>query len=139
MWRFRGTPFYIAHQAQRLGITQVLADRSRHNPEIYRAAVLLSQLCERYHSLRKEGDEPIMGPAELGQIKGTLGQIELELQKLHMLAATADVMAGEAWAAFGLEPPERSFRVISQYDDARPTPHHNGSTPAVDSLLIESG
>ncbi len=89
MWRFRGTPHYLNEQARRLGITQVLADRARNNPEIYRCAVLLAQLCERYHSTRQEGGKPAFGFAEKNQIKGTLGQVELELQKLHMLAATA--------------------------------------------------
>jgi hypothetical protein len=138
VWRYRGTPYYLAHQAQRLGITQVLADRARHNPEVYRASCLLAQLCERYHNSRKEDGQPILGAVEIAQVKGTLEQVELERHKLHLLAATADAMLDEAWAAFGLEPPRRSFQVTSLYDDARPIPHHNGTAPAVESL-IESG
>jgi hypothetical protein len=112
MWRFRGTPHYLAAQAKRLGITQVLADKARHNPEIYRLAVLLAQLCERYHKVPKEDGRPVFWPTELAQVKGTLEQCELELSKLHMLAATADAMLAEAWQAFGLDEPVRRFTVI---------------------------
>jgi hypothetical protein len=111
MWRFRGSPHYLDQQAQRLGITQVLADRARHNPEIYRLSVLLAQLSERYHRARKENGKPLLYTTELAQIKGTLEQCELELQKLHLLAAAADGMLDEAWHAFGCEPPERLFEV----------------------------
>jgi hypothetical protein len=134
MWRFRGTPHYLTAQAQRLGITQVLADRARHNPEIYRCAALLAQLCERYHAARKEDGVPIFGRLELDQIKGTLGQCEQELQKLHMLAATSSAMLAEAYAAFDLEPPSRPFEVMS--DDLETPPHTlrlgNGTVGALD-------
>jgi hypothetical protein len=140
VWRFRGNPHHLDRQARRLGISQVLADRARHNPEIYRLGVLLAQLCERYHRARKEDGKPVFYTVELAQIKGTLEQCELELQKLHMLAGAADTMLGEAWRAFEFEPPKRSFAIISDHDndDARPIPHSNGTTPAVETL-IESG
>jgi hypothetical protein len=118
MWRFRGSPHYLDHQARRLGITQILADRARHNPEIYRLSVLLAQLSERYHRGRKENGKPVFYMTELAQIKGTLEQCELELQKLHLLAAAADTMLGDAWHAFSLEPPKRSFGVSSDLDRA---------------------
>jgi hypothetical protein len=112
MWRFKGSPHYLDQQALRLGITQVLADRARHNPELYRLAVLLAQLCDRYHRARREDGKPVFYSTELAQIKGTLEQCELELQKLHMLAATADMMLAEAWRAFGHEPPRRPFEIL---------------------------
>jgi hypothetical protein len=148
VWRFRGSPHYLDAQARRLGITQVLSDRARHNPEIYRLGVLLAQVCERYHRARKEGDKPVFYATELAQIKGTLEQCELELQKLHMLAGAADAMLFEAWRAFDLGAPKRPFAVTCEHDklkieyhdddDARPIPHCNGTAPAVESL-IESG
>ena len=111
MWRYRGTPHYLRIQAQTMGIAQILADRSRNNPEIYHVSVLLAQLCERYHKARKQDGRPVFGLTEREQIRGTLEQCELELQKLHMLAATADAMMAEAWVAFDLEPPKRTFKV----------------------------
>src|ERR1700675_2604014 len=109
MWRFRGTPPYLTAQAKRLGISQVLADRARHNPEIHRATVLLGQLCERCHRARKEDGTPVLGPSELAQVRATLEQAEMECAKLHALAGAAAEMIDEGWAAFGLTPPERHY------------------------------
>ncbi|HKI21333.1 MAG TPA: hypothetical protein VKA15_25795, partial [Isosphaeraceae bacterium] len=100
MWRFRGSPHYLDAQAARLGLPKILADRARHNAEIFRVQVLVSQLCERFHRARKEEGRPIFGAPERAQVKGTLEQAELELQKLHMLAAAAAAMLDEAWQAF---------------------------------------
>ncbi len=116
MWRYRGTPPYLAAQAKRLGISQVLADRARHNPEIHRASVLLSQLCERCHRARKEDGRPVLPIPEQAQVRGTLEQVEQECAKLHALAAAAAVMLDEAWTAFNMPPPDRHFAVLSDYD-----------------------
>jgi hypothetical protein len=116
MWRYRGTPPYLAQQAKRLGISQVLADRARHNQEIHRASVLLSQLCERYHRARTENGRPVIAGAERDQVIGTLGQIEQECAKLHLLAAAAAAMIEEANEAFNLPPAKRRFAVLSDYD-----------------------
>src|SRR5262249_14733584 len=107
LWRFRGSPHFLDAQAARLGLSKILADRARHNAEIFRVQVLVSQLCERFHRARKEDGKPVFGQAELGQIRGTLDQAELELQKLHMLAAASTAMLDEAWNAFGLAKPRR--------------------------------
>jgi hypothetical protein len=56
-------------------------------------------------------------PAELAQIRGTLGQCEQELEKLHALAAAAQAMIDEAHQAFGLEVPDRFFGVKCDFDD----------------------
>jgi len=118
MWRFRGSPHYLDAQAARLGLPKVLADRARHNAEIYRVQVLVSQLCERFHRARKEDGKPVFGQPELGQVKGTLEQAELELQKLHMLAAASATMLDEAWQAFGFARPKRPYEVLCDYDTA---------------------
>jgi len=116
MWRFRGSPHYLDAQAARLGLPKVLADRARHNAEICRVQVLVAQLCERYHRARKEEGKPVFGVPELAQIKGTLEQAELELHKLHMLAAASAAMLDEAWQAFELPMPNRPFAVLCDYD-----------------------
>jgi hypothetical protein len=118
MWRFKGSPHYLEQQASRLGITQVLADRARHNTEIYRLSVLLAQLAGRYHAARTENGTPVFYMTERAQIKGTLEQCELELQKLHMLAAAADAMLADAWEAFGFPKPDRMFEVYTATDTA---------------------
>jgi hypothetical protein len=111
MWRFRGTPHYLDAQGDRLGLSRALIKGARHNREVYQVSVLLGQLCERYHHARKEAGRAVVLPAELAQIRGTLGQCEQELQKLHALAAAAQAMLEEAHEAFGLECPRRGFRV----------------------------
>jgi hypothetical protein len=145
VWRYRGNPHYLDQQAKRLGITPVLADRCRHNQEIYHMSVLLSQLSERYHEARKENGKPILHPAERDQIKGTLGQCEQDLQKLHLLAATAGAMLDEAWLAFGLPTITRPFLVSCDYHDTAILPVGDGtvgipdSPPAPIDSLCESG
>ena len=49
-------------------------------------------------------------------LKSTLERCELEVQKLHILAAAADEMLMEARAAFGLEKPKRLFEVMSDLE-----------------------
>ncbi len=117
MWIFRGTQYYLDVQGDRLGLSRSLTDQSRHNPEVYRVSVLLGQPCERYHRARGEDDFAAVLPAELAQIRGTLGQCERELEKLHALAAAAQAMVDEAHRAFGLEPPGRRFRVACDRDE----------------------
>jgi hypothetical protein len=119
MWRFRGTPFYLDAQADRLGISRILADRARTNAEIHRVSTLLGQLCERYHHAPKQdGRIATVFPAELAQIQGTLGQAECELAKLHALAAAATAMIDEAHQAFGLALPQRTHRVVCDFDES---------------------
>lgn len=141
MWRFRGTPYYLERQAARLGITQVLADRARLNPELFRIGVLMAALSERYHGARKENGRPVLYQTELAQIRGTLEQCELELQKLHMLAAAADAILADAWDAFGFAAPRRTFEVTSE-SDTQTLPLGDGTVGIPDApppALSESG
>jgi hypothetical protein len=131
MWRFRGTPHYLEKQAVRLGISQSLAHRARHNPEIYHVSVLLAQLCERFHKARKENGRPVFFPTEMAEIRGTLMQAENELSKLHALAGSAQAMLDEAWRAFGFNCPERHFAVLCDYD-APSLPYGDGTVGVPD-------
>ncbi len=138
-WHFRGTPHTLGKQAVRLGITPVLADRARHNQEIYRVSVLLAQLCERYHKARKEDGRPIIPRPELDQIRGTLLQAEQECAKLHALAATACEMIDEASQAFEIVLPPRHFAVLSDYDiPTIPLPLGDG-TVGVPTAAVSAG
>ena len=116
MWHFRGSPPYLGMQAKRLGISQVLVDRARHNPELHRVSVLLGQLCERAHRARKEDGKPVLPAPELAQVRGSLEQVEQECSKLHALAAAAAMMIDECYAAFNLPAPTRHFAVLSDFD-----------------------
>jgi hypothetical protein len=116
MWRFRGTPHYLNAQGDRLGLSKVLIDRARYNTEIHRVATLVGQLCERWHHAPKEDGRAVVFPSELAQVRGTLGQAEIERDKLHALAAAAEAMIDEVYRAYGLAPPKRSHRVVCDYD-----------------------
>jgi hypothetical protein len=131
MWHFRGTTAFLERQAHRLGSTQILASKAKHNPEIHRVSVLLAQLCDRYHKQRKEDGEPVFYPIDILSIKATLGVAEQELQKLHMLAGSADAMLTEAYGAFNIDAPSRSFVILAESDDGEPLPTRN-------DLLTES-
>jgi hypothetical protein len=108
MWRFKGTPHYLNEQAKRLGVSQVLADRARNNPEIYRCALLLAKLQDCFQ--RKPKGEKFC-VTEAHYVEGVLEQCEQELQKLHMLAATADAMLAEAYRELDFVEPLRTFSV----------------------------
>lgn len=120
LWRFRGTPYHLDRQGERLGLSKVLTDRARHNPEIYRVNTLLGQLNERYHHAPKDDGRAVLSPPDLAQVRGTLGQCEIELEKLHALASASATMLAEAYTAFGLDGPVRPFRVACDFD-AEPT------------------
>ena len=130
LWHYHGTPPFLKRQAARLGSTEQLADRARHNPEIYRLSVLLCQLAERYHRARKEDGEPVFGPLEITAIEGIFSMAEQELQKLHMLAGAADAMLEEAYGAFNLNAPARSFVILAESDDGETLP---GRTTPIES------
>lgn len=115
-WQFRGTTYYLDAQARRLGVDQVVAVRARHNAEIYRVSVPIAQLCERYHRAPIVDGATTFGASDLEQIKDTLARCELEVEKLHALAAAAASIVDEAYAAFGLAAPTRAFGVASMFD-----------------------
>lgn len=116
-WKFMGAPYYLDAQGSRLGVSKILTDRARHNPELYRVSVLVGQLSERYHWAPKEDGRPVILPDELFQAHGTLSQCEQELEKLHVLAAASQAIIDEAYVAFGLVPPARRFRVQCDFDE----------------------
>jgi hypothetical protein len=117
MWRFRGTPHYLAAQGRRLGISSKLTDQARHSKEIYGISVLLAQLCERYHRLKAGDDSRPIPARDLAEVRGTLSLCELDADKLHALAAASHTMLDEAYLEFGLPLPERHFCVMCDFDD----------------------
>ncbi len=126
LWRFRGTPCYLDVQGKRLGVSQVLTDRARLNPEIHRVSVLIAQLSERYRVLPKEDYRAVASPPELASVRGTLTQAETEMAKLHALAAAAQAMIDDGYRAYGMEPPHRHFAVCCEFDDQIVRPGTNG-------------
>ena len=100
-------------RAVRLGITQVLVDRARHNQEIYRVQVLLSQLCERYHKARKEDGRPVLHMTELAQIKGTLQQCRAGILQAPRPGRRRGRDDRRSLPGFRDQQPDRHFAVLS--------------------------
>lgn len=117
MWRYRGTPHYVDAQANRLGLSKDGLKEAWGNAELHRVSGLLGQLCERYHRAPREAGRVMVIPAELAQIRATLGRCEREVEKLHALAAAAEAMLEEAHDAFGLDRPHRRYRVRCDSDE----------------------
>lgn len=115
-WRFRGVPHYMNPQGFRLRVAQIIVDRAKDNKEIWRINTLLTQLCEAYHRMRKERPAAIPGPTEKASAMATLAEARRDLDRLHVLAATSEMMITEAYGAFDLTPPEREHWVVSIHD-----------------------
>lgn len=124
LWHFRGTPAYLKAQGDRMGLDPILIDQARHSREIHYLSTILGQLHERYRSAIKGTLSEVAGlpPRDLAPIKASLEQGVRVRDKLHALAAASDDMLDEAYAAFGLTPPDRSTRVVCDYDSTEPTP-----------------
>jgi hypothetical protein len=135
LWRFRGTPHYLEQQGRRLKIDPLVRDRARRNQEIYRLSCILAQLSERYHKARKGDALPVFGKIEKDQIRGALGQAELDLQRLHLLAATSEMMLAEAYEAFELPVPRRNFELLDNDPGPRILPLGDGTVGVPDAAL----
>jgi hypothetical protein len=135
MWRFRGSPFYLARAAKRLGLAQELAHASRHNAEIFKLATLVSQLCEHWHRARRDNGMPVFYAPELERVKSTLQRCEPEVQKLHIMAAAADEMLTEAWDAFGLLRPRQNYCLLEDLPPTQTLPRGDGTVGVADDEL----
>jgi hypothetical protein len=121
MWKFRGIPHYLDQQGDRLGIARTTTDRARHDSSMYRISVLLGQLTEVAANQTRDDGTLVVDHRTAWSARFILRTCEEQLQQLHALAAASRAMIDEAHAAFGLEPPARTFRVQCDTDD-RETP-----------------
>ena len=117
LWRHRGHPDFIDAQGPRLGLPPVETYKARNNKEIHAASTILGQLTGHYHRIRKEGTLPVgMTPQERAQIADTFRHVELEISRLHALAAASVEMANEGYRAFHIPIPARGFSVVAASD-----------------------
>jgi hypothetical protein len=136
-WRYRGTIGHLDEQCRRLGVELPVQklQAAQKNPEIYRANALLGQMRDRWgRAPRDEQGRRSFGAQELLQVRGTLGEAGKESDKLHALAASAEAMLADAYAAFGLEPPGRPYRIHCDFDDL-PAP----AAPDLQPIRIQPG
>lgn len=135
-WRFRGVPSYLNPQGLRLRVAQIIVDRAKDNKEIWRINTLLSQLCEAYQSMRKKG-QPVPNDQEKIAANRTLNEARKDADRLHVLAATADAMIGEACEAYEIPQAPSERWVASIYDEPKvvlappepPAPPQNEAPP----------
>jgi hypothetical protein len=116
-WHFRGTPYFLASQNHRIGLGEMPLKAAEKNSQIHRISTILAQLCQRFHNAPKDAGRPAFGYVENEQIKASLRQCEIDLEKLHLLAAAADAMMAEAYQHLGIEAPKRAFAVFSGADN----------------------
>lgn len=133
-WHFRGSPHFVAVQGRRLGLSIGLLARSKPNEELRSIGSLVAQLCDRYHRAGKTPDgTPIFGHDELKQVAAALGQAEIQVDKLHAVAAASQAILGEVYDAYRLPPPTREFRVVCDYDEI------TAGLPAADGTAETNG
>jgi hypothetical protein len=112
-----------------------VAHRSRNNEELNKINTTLCQLADRYHHARKENGSPVLSRIDLDQCAAALGQSELQVARLHLLASTAAAMIDEAATALGLPLTKRPFEVLSDNAiDAAPSANGHALVPDVEEL-----
>lgn len=125
MWIFQGSPFYLDKQAKRLRIAQRLAHASRSNPEIYKLALAIGQLCGHLAAAEKVrrfggSENPVAELPLPHQFRASLERCGEEAAKLHLLAAAAEQMLNEAYDACGIERPPTTYEIMSEFDEPPP-------------------
>lgn len=137
MWHFPGSPEFLARQARRLGLDKHKINHVRAcqtSPDLYILSNIIGQLCGRYRERLLPGGLRLSEP-ELKGIAATLERCELEVRKLHLTAASADDMLGEAYRVFDLTRERNPFEILSDFDagDLAPVstpPRNDPETPA---------
>lgn len=115
IWRYRGTPSYLAKQVFHLGIAQAVVDRMQKSEEIRKFNTILAQLCERYHRYRKEEGVPVVSISDLPAIRATLTEAYRWRDSLIAGASGLDQALDEAYEAFAIDPPVRQCWVETVY------------------------
>lgn len=111
-WRPQGPPFYIVDQGHRLGFDWKVTEhpRVKDNRQLQRIAGLTAEVCSNYFQPRHH--DGAFSDHQLACARDTLARCEVEIEKTHCIAAASAAMVDEAWRAFGLEPPLRSYGIV---------------------------
>jgi hypothetical protein len=125
MLTYHGSPYYLARQARRLGISQRIADACRHDKELFSISTMLGQLYGHLIAAEKAArfrtnDNPVGSMPRPESIRESLENAEVHVAKLHLAAAAADEALAEAWTAFGQERPRRPYEIMANSDVQAP-------------------
>ncbi len=115
VWRYRGAPYYLDQQMERLKLTLMQCKRARDSNEFHRISGLLGQLSEQLVKAMRNGDVKLDIREAVG-VNATLDQCDDWVAQLFMTAAAAAQAVDEARAAYKLPPKPRPFLIICDYD-----------------------
>lgn len=115
VWRYRGAPYYLDQQMERLKLTLMQCKRARDSNEFHRISGLLGQLSEQLVKAMRNGDV-ILDPRESAGVNATLEQCDDYVAQLFMTTAAAAQAVDEARAAYKLPPKPRPFEILSEHD-----------------------
>ncbi len=128
VWRYRGAPYYLDQQMERMKLTLMQCKRARDSNEFHRISNLLGQLSEQLVKAMRNGDVSLDVREAVG-VNATLDQCESYVEQLFMTAAAAAQSVDEARAAYKLPSKPRPFLILSEYDvPSGPTSDTNGES-----------
>lgn len=112
-WRPMGVTFYLDRAGDRLRLSRMWTGHPRvaDNRQLRKIGGLTVEVCTNYFD-KPRGPDGAYAEYQLGCVRATLLQCEPEIGKVFAIAAAAVEMVGEAYAAFGMEPPDRDFAVM---------------------------
>jgi hypothetical protein len=80
---------------------------------------ILGGVCSAIFEFYKTRPGFPLTPPQEAQVIAALRECERYVAKMHCLAAGAADMLDDSWKANGMEPPERRFKIVTEFD---PTP-----------------
>lgn len=123
-WRPLGATYYLVNQGHRLGVPGVIPEhpRVKDNRQLSKIQGLTGEVCSNYFQPRQHDRD--FTAHQIACARDTLTRCEAEVQKTHVIAAASVEMVDEAWRAFAMEPPSRSYTIVVAGEMPAPAPDH---------------
>jgi hypothetical protein len=115
VWRYRGAPYYLEQQMDRMRLTAQVTKRAHHSREFHQVSHLLGELSERLVKMVSNGHVDL-NIKEAEAISAVLEQCDEHVAQLCMVAAAAAQAVDEARMAYGLPLRHRVVNVLCEYD-----------------------
>lgn len=137
-WHYQGFARHLADAGRRLRVPESQIGEAIKRPEWNAMLRLINgpigDLCARYHGLMQRGELPPRDYPEMRAILEVIRHNERYVAMLHCIALAAAGMLDDAYQAFGFSPPDRSFAILSDYDEPH-APSANGHAEAAEPEL----
>lgn len=139
-WRPQGAPYYLDQQRERMGLPALITEhpRVKDNRQLNRISGLTSQVCTNYFQGARHGDSRGFAEHQLATVRAVLVPCEAEIAKTHAIAAASVEMVDEAYAAFGIDPPTRNYRVVVASEPVAPSVEIASLMAEVERLTAEN-